>query len=145
MALYNKPQEQSQQVVACHTGYAISDRVVFYRKEHDPLELGVKKFHCLRRFAIDAIPQKCSTCLKDMTGECFYVHKKYYSREIINILIAIYSDKAKKGIGSSTIWWDDQYASQLVKAIANPNTAPPIKPVKEDYFQRIEDNNDHTF
>jgi hypothetical protein len=141
MGLYKSEPKQNIQPVACYTGYAINERILLHTKSGvPPTELGKKTFHCLRRFTLDAIPNKCNTCVKDINCRCFFLNKHYYSTELVALLVKFYGDNAKLGIGDSHIWDFNKYYHEIIKAMENPITQKPEE--KVDYMKRWEDKHD---
>ena len=137
-----KKQEETPQTVSCFTGYSVKERILVYKPNETPTELGFKTFHCIRRFTVDYLAGKCNLCTKDINKESFYIHKQYYSQEMLLLMIRVY-EKGVKERFSGAIWPDNQYFNDIIKCMAKPmpmNMGP--KPIKKDYFQEMEEKKD---
>lgn len=143
MGLYDKRQEIRESVL-CYTGYVISENIQLYSKPREHITIGKKTFHCLRRFTLDAIPGQCDKCTKDMSANCFYIPKCYYSDRLVEILVEVYKNKAKKLIGANAIWWDNEKYKEIVECLHAPISQyrPVVKQIQKDYFQELEDKKD---
>ena len=143
MALYKQEQPQPQNTMLCHTGCTVSERVMIHLTEDGPpTQLGIKKFHCVRRFMVTAIKGQCDSCKRDMTSNCFYIFKQYYSSELVDLLIKVYSDDAKSKIGGSTIWKENPYYGRIILALKYPHGNPDIK---QDHYQKMEEKSEVMF
>ena len=131
MALYKQKEEPVQQNTLCHTGYTVCERVMMYIKSDKPTQLGVKRFHCLRRFTLDCIKGQCDKCTRDMTRECFFIKKEYYSPELVDLLIKVYIDDARKLIGASTIWKQNVHFDAIMLALKYPRAD-----IKVDHYMK---------
>ena len=95
MSLYKQQKQQPEpQAMLCWTGYAVCERIMLYKNTTDaPIELGKKTFHCIRRFSLDAIPDKCHNCVRDLGKETFFLNKEYYSPELLSLMVRVYIGK----------------------------------------------------
>ena len=136
----DKPKEQAP--VACFSNHVISERIMLYRDNvNPPVELGIKKFHCVRRFMYNKIPGKCETCNRDMSRECFYIHKQYFSPEMLMLITRLYEDCVKTRF-SGSIWPEDSCFNAVLKAMERPMPINQIKETKKDYYQILEEKQD---
>ena len=61
----------------CWSGYSISLPIRIYSTK-GIVEIGVKTFHCLRRFSFFNKTPECSACEKDMGPDSFKIYPQYH-------------------------------------------------------------------
>jgi hypothetical protein len=71
---------------------------------------------------------------------CFFLHKQYYSPELVSLLIKEYSEKANKKVGDSHIWDFSPNFKGIMSALKNPNQT--VKQIKSDYMTEWERKNE---